>query len=240
MPVEVIACLDAEDEAAAVIERMAGLIARGAKPGDCAVIFRTNAQSRPFEDALRRAGLRYVLVGGTKFYDRREVRDFLAYLMVAHNPRNEVALLRIINYPHRGIGRETVVRLHEESIRRKAPMIDVLRDAASVPGMGERQTRAVDAFLSLLSDAGRWFGPGRLADRRRSPAGRDRPGGGAARVGQGPGSGRAPGGERARGHRRDRQLRAGESEGRDWKAIWAACPFRAARRRPTTACPIGR
>ncbi len=162
-PVEVIACRDAEDEAAAVTERMAGLIARGAKPGDCAVIFRTNVQSRPFEDALRRAGLRYVLVGGTKFYDRREVRDFLAYLMVAHNPRNEVALLRIINYPHRGIGRETVVRLHEESIRRKAPMIDVLRDAASVPGMGERQTQAVDAFLSLLSDAGRWFGPGRLA-----------------------------------------------------------------------------
>jgi superfamily I DNA/RNA helicase len=162
-PVEVIACRNGDDEAAAVAERMAGLITRGVKPGDCAVIFRTNVQSRPFEDALRRAGLRYVLVGGTKFYDRREVRDFLAYLMVVQNPRNEVALLRIINYPHRGIGRETVVRLHEESIRRKAPMIEVLRGAASVPGMTERQVRAVDAFLTLLSDAERYFGPGRLA-----------------------------------------------------------------------------
>ena len=98
---------DEGEEAAYVIRRIGAHIASGTPPGDIAVMYRTNAQSRAVEDALVRRGIAYHIVGGTRFYERREVRDVLAYLRLAHNPSDEISLQRVINVPPRGIGKTT-------------------------------------------------------------------------------------------------------------------------------------
>jgi DNA helicase-2/ATP-dependent DNA helicase PcrA len=95
---------DEGEEAAYVVRRIEQMCARGRDYRDFAVMYRTNAQSRALEDALVRRGIAYQLVGATRFYDRREVRDALAFLRLAHNPLDEVSLQRVINVPPRGIG----------------------------------------------------------------------------------------------------------------------------------------
>jgi DNA helicase-2/ATP-dependent DNA helicase PcrA len=94
-------------------------------PREIAVLYRTNAQARPFEEALRLAGVRYRVVGGTSLFDRKEVRDLIAYLRAALNPRDEVSLLRIVNVPARGIGDTTVARAQELARARKCTVWDV-------------------------------------------------------------------------------------------------------------------
>src|SRR5262249_23872685 len=94
-------------------------------PREIAILYRTNAQARPFEEALRLAGVRYRVVGGTSLFDRKEVRDLVAYLKAALNPRDEVALLRIVNVPARGIGDQTVAKAQELARARKGTVWDV-------------------------------------------------------------------------------------------------------------------
>ena len=106
---------------------------------EIAVLYRTNAQARPFEEALRLAGVRYRVVGGTSLFDRKEVRDLLAYLRAALNPRDEVSLLRIVNVPARGIGDATVARAQELARERKAPVWEIFHE--------EPRTQA---FVALL------------------------------------------------------------------------------------------
>ncbi|MFQ5734592.1 MAG: ATP-dependent helicase, partial [Planctomycetaceae bacterium] len=100
-------------------------------PADFAVLFRTNEQPRIFETEFRRAGLRYVLLGSQSFFDRKEVRDVLAYLKFLAQPSDEMSLLRIINTPARGIGRSTVEKLLERAVRRKQSLWDAIPDAAA-------------------------------------------------------------------------------------------------------------
>lgn len=103
---------DESDEAAFVASTIQRLIAqREAKLGDCAVMYRTNAQSRALEDAFVARGMPYRLVGGTRFYQRREIKDALAYLRLAHNPADNVSLGRVINVPPRSIGEKTIAAL---------------------------------------------------------------------------------------------------------------------------------
>jgi DNA helicase-2/ATP-dependent DNA helicase PcrA len=105
---------DEEDEGAAIEGRIQKLKSEeGYRRRDCVILYRTNAQSRALEDALRRAGLPYQIVGGTRFYERREVRDILAYLKLAINPADQVSLARVINVPRRGIGKTSVERLFQ-------------------------------------------------------------------------------------------------------------------------------
>jgi superfamily I DNA/RNA helicase len=165
IPVTVLACKDSEDEANAVVERIIGLVASDkAKPADCAVIFRTNAQSRPFEDVLRRHRMRYVVIGGMRFYDRKEVRDLVAYLQAIHNPLDEVSLLRVVNFPSRGIGHETIHKLQAASLAGRRPLAEVMAHAAEVPGVGERQARALGEFLGFLDQMRERFTPGHIAE----------------------------------------------------------------------------
>ncbi|MBE3119948.1 MAG: UvrD-helicase domain-containing protein, partial [Candidatus Atribacteria bacterium] len=105
--------LDDYSEAAFVVDTIASLVAsRTCEPGDCAVMYRTNAQSRLLEEAFLQARLPYRLVGAQRFYGRREVKDIIAYLRLVHNPADEISLDRVINLPPRGIGDKTVLALH--------------------------------------------------------------------------------------------------------------------------------
>ncbi len=107
---------DDRQEAAFVVETIASQIARQqAAAGDFAIMYRTNAQSRLLEEAFLRAGLPYKLVGAQRFYGRREVKDVIAYLRLAHNPRDEVSLTRVLNTPPRGIGSKTVYALRTQA-----------------------------------------------------------------------------------------------------------------------------
>ena len=111
-PVRLISVYDEQEEALAVCGEIEMLIGReGFSLSDCAVLYRTNAQSRAFEDVLLRRGIPYRLVGGLRFYERREVKDVLAYLRLIANPRDSVFFGRVVNVPRRKIGDRTVAEL---------------------------------------------------------------------------------------------------------------------------------
>lgn len=168
-PIAVLGCPAGEDEAAVVVGRIAALVTSGkCRPGDCAVMFRTNAQSRLFEDVLQRDRIPYVVIGGMRFYDRKEVRDLLAYLSCMYNRRDEVSLLRVINYPPRGIGRETIRRLQGESMKKKENLSQTLERAATVEGVAPRQAAAVGRFLEVLGHGRGLLRRGKLADGVKS------------------------------------------------------------------------
>src|SRR6185437_13274430 len=133
---------------------------------DFAVMYRTNAQSRALEEALIRAGIRYQLVGGTRFYERREVKDVLAYLRLVHNPYDIVSLTRVLNVPGRGIGTKTVQQLERWSQTLGVPMYTALQilvaqesgkksealpDASRHPA-ASRQAKAIVEFVGILDE----------------------------------------------------------------------------------------
>jgi DNA helicase-2/ATP-dependent DNA helicase PcrA len=143
--------LPGEDEEAAHVAKAIGQrLARGVRPDEVAVLYRTNGQSRPFEEALRARGIGYEVVGGSEFFDRREVRDVLAYLKVLANPADEVSLLRIVNVPARGIGDVTMEHLVAHARSRGVPLADVLEAPSSVPGLTPGAARAVQEFSELI------------------------------------------------------------------------------------------
>ncbi|PIV80271.1 ATP-dependent DNA helicase PcrA, partial [bacterium CG17_big_fil_post_rev_8_21_14_2_50_64_8] len=109
--------VDEQDEAARVVDIVRQETAAGMSRGDVTVLYRTNAQSRALEDALRRGRLPYQIVGSLQFYERKEVRDLLAYLKLVANPADTVALQRVINTPRRQIGDTTVGRLLDLAAR---------------------------------------------------------------------------------------------------------------------------
>jgi DNA helicase-2/ATP-dependent DNA helicase PcrA len=147
---ELVRILVSEDdlaEAETVGQHMRRLLARY-RPADLAVIYRTNAQSRPFEQVLARERIPHVLVGGRKFYERMEVRDILAYLRVTLNPDDDVALLRIVNTPSRGLGDKAVDSMRREAAAHGLP----LREAARRLGRGSGRTSNAFAGFSALLD----------------------------------------------------------------------------------------
>lgn len=118
---------------------------------DCAVFYRTNAASRVLEDSFRRANVPYVLVRGTAYYEREEVRNAMAYLRTIANPLDSVSLERIINTPARGISDQTVARFREAVELGAAPtLIDALRSPAAAPGLNARAVQAVARFVQQL------------------------------------------------------------------------------------------
>jgi DNA helicase-2/ATP-dependent DNA helicase PcrA len=117
--------------------------------GDVAVFYRTNAQSRVVEEALMRSGIPYKVIGGTKFYDRREVKDALAYLRAVANPADEVSVKRVLNVPKRGVGDTTVGRLDVWANAQGVPFMDALRHAAEA-GVGPSSQRGVAQFVALI------------------------------------------------------------------------------------------
>lgn len=142
---------DERDEARYVIENMQKLqLNEGAKLGDMAVLYRTNAQSRVFEEMLIKSGIAYTMVGGTKFYERKEIKDALAYLRLLYNPHDSLNLLRIINVPRRGIGDATMARLQEYANASGQSLFEVVTNAADVPGLASRFANKLDELSGLL------------------------------------------------------------------------------------------
>ncbi len=154
---------DPEEEAQHVVDTIARLVLKGeARPGDCAVMYRTNAQSRALEEAFIRAGLPYRLVGATRFYARREIKDLLAFLRVVHNPADSASLLRILNVPPRGIGAQTAQMLEGAARARGVPVWQIVEEVAQsqdhpplLPGrVAQTVSLRVAAFHRMVS---RWL-----------------------------------------------------------------------------------
>ena len=138
------------DEAAFVAKEIDDLADQGVKPGDVAVFYRTNAQSRAIEEVLVRVGLPYKVVGGTRFYERREVKDALAYLRVVSNPTDTVNLRRILNTPKRGIGDRAEACVAALAERERIPFVAALGRAEDAPGIATRSVAAIKGFTALL------------------------------------------------------------------------------------------
>ncbi len=141
------------DEAAFVAEEVDRLSDEGdAKPGQVAVFYRTNAQSRVFEEVFIRVGLPYRVVGGVRFYERREVRDLLAYLRLIANPADEVSLRRVLNVPKRGIGERAEEYVAGYAARTRISFAEALRTPQDVPGLAARSAAAIAGFNELVGD----------------------------------------------------------------------------------------
>ncbi|KIH76187.1 DNA helicase-2 / ATP-dependent DNA helicase PcrA [Geoalkalibacter ferrihydriticus] len=149
--VDYLLCEDEEDEARAVMERIHGeRFRQELSYSDFAILYRTNVQSRSFEEQLRYENIPYVLIGGQQFFDRKEVKDCIAYLKVLVNPRDEVNLLRILNYPKRGIGETTADRLIRHSAKHSLPLWQVLKEAAGLEDLGEKAQESIAGFVTLM------------------------------------------------------------------------------------------
>jgi len=141
------------DEAAFVAEEVDRLTDAGeATPGQVAVFYRTNAQSRVFEEVFIRVGLPYRVVGGVRFYERREVRDLLAYLRLIANPADEVSLRRVLNVPKRGIGDRAEEYVAAYAARMSISFAEALGTPGEVPGLAARSAAAIAGFNALVGD----------------------------------------------------------------------------------------
>ncbi len=145
-------CDDEISEAEAVVHKLR--ILQAGNPalnwGDISVLYRTNAQSRVLEESLVRWNIPYIVVGGLRFYDRREIKDILAYLKLLINPSDSVSLLRILNVPKRGIGKTTVQRLNDASSQLGIPLWEVVSDPEAIRSLGGRSAKGLLSFRELI------------------------------------------------------------------------------------------
>jgi DNA helicase-2/ATP-dependent DNA helicase PcrA len=164
--VRVFCAEDEEREASAVVDDICERARRGeTRFRDCAILFRTQTQPRLFEAALRERAVPYVLVGGPSFFDRKEVRDLLAYLRLLANPKDEVSLLRIVNRPARGIGRSTVDRVLERAAAERIAAAEAFDRATEMPAAARAGWEELRATLTRLgAQDPRHALPGRIRD----------------------------------------------------------------------------
>lgn len=143
--------VDERDEARFVVEQILELQKEErVSLGDVAVLYRTNPQSRIFEEMLIKSGLPYVMVGGQKFYDRKEVKDILAYLRVLYNPNDTLSLLRIINVPRRGIGDATIAKLQACARENEANLFEIVSNPSLVKGLSSRFVSKLEELASAV------------------------------------------------------------------------------------------
>jgi len=150
MPIEY-AQLDNEiDEANLVAEEIIRLMEEGHNLRDFAVFYRTNAQSRVLEDAFRKAKINYAIVGGVRFYERKEIKDILSYLKVIVNPLDSLNLKRILNIPHRGIGKRTLSYLEEYAHRYSKSLFETLTKVREIKAVPSRLSSRIEDFINLI------------------------------------------------------------------------------------------
>src|SRR4051795_9853014 len=156
---------DEHDEARFVSEEIDKLSDTGtARPGDVAVFYRTNAQSRVFEEVFIRVGMPYKVVGGVRFYERREVKDALSYLRILVNPADDISLRRILNVPKRGIGDRAEACVQALAQREKLTFFDALRRAEEAPGIATRSLNSIRGFVGMVEELQSMVDAGERAD----------------------------------------------------------------------------
>jgi DNA helicase-2/ATP-dependent DNA helicase PcrA len=148
-PITIFTATDERDEARYVVEKLIGL---GEARSDAAVFYRTNAQSRALEEALVQARIPYTIVGTTRFYERREIKDLVAYLRFVHNPDDDVSLARVINVPARGIGRVTWERLRAAAAERGVSVWSCVRAGLAAPLLGTAARGKIERFAATATD----------------------------------------------------------------------------------------
>jgi DNA helicase-2/ATP-dependent DNA helicase PcrA len=135
---------------------IAGIIAdlvdrEGKRYGDCAIFYRTHAQSRILEEALLRRYIPYRIIGARRFYERKEIKDLVAYLKLACNPNDRLSFRRIINVPRRGIGDKTLEKLEEEASRQGLPVLEALSDVSLISGISKKVAASLEDFYGKLT-----------------------------------------------------------------------------------------
>ena len=150
--VSLIEALSEKDEAKKIERRIRDVHAReGLTYNDFAVLYRTNAQSRSIEDALRKENVPYRVIGGTSFYQRKEIKDVLAYLKLIVNPNDTASVQRVINYPRRGIGRKTQERLQRHANQHGLSLWQAVEEVETIDTLGTRAVNAVSSFRHLIA-----------------------------------------------------------------------------------------
>jgi len=150
-PVSLVAAYDAHEEARLIVDKISREFRKGERKfGDFAILYRINAQSRSLEDGLRLEGIPYIIVGGIKFYERKEIKDVLAYLRVLVNPTDAISLKRIINYPVRGIGEATINKIDAFAREHKLTFLEALARVKEIPKLSKRAQDRITAFVRLL------------------------------------------------------------------------------------------
>lgn len=146
----VLECGDENEEAREIAAQIRSIKARGSAYGDCAIFYRMNFMQRALESALRLGGVPYQVVGGLEFYQRREIRDLVAYLRLLVNPRDDQAFLRVVNAPLRGVGQTTAGRLVQFGQDRRISLREVLRSAEAVATVRGRAKKGLAEFAGML------------------------------------------------------------------------------------------
>ena len=143
--------VDERDEARFVIEQLQNLQrTENKKLGDMAILYRTNTQSRIFEEMLIKSGISYNMVGGLKFYERKEIKDIIAYLRVIFNPADSLSLLRIINVPKRGIGDASLAKIQAYAAANNVSLFEAVSNAAVIDGLSSRFVSKLDDLAGII------------------------------------------------------------------------------------------
>ncbi len=161
--VKVVAVPNDDEEARYVAKQVKLALAEGLPPDEVAILYRVNGQSRPLEEALRNEEVWYEVVGGTEFFERREVKDVVAYFKAIANPHDEAALLRIVNVPARGIGDVTMERLNAWAFGQHLPLWEAMKRAGEAPELPRGAAPALRGFVELMERYRARFDRGNLA-----------------------------------------------------------------------------
>ncbi|MEF9951281.1 MAG: DNA helicase PcrA [Clostridium sp.] len=139
------------EESSFIADKLQSYINDGFSAKECAILYRTNAMSRILEESLMNRGVPYKIIGGLKFYDRKEVKDIIAYLRVINNPADAISLERIVNVPKRGIGDASVERVKEYALQIDSSLYSTMIDIEEVPALNKRAINAIEKFISIMN-----------------------------------------------------------------------------------------
>lgn len=143
--------LDEREEANFVANKIEQLLVEGYKPKDFAILYRTNAQSRTFEEVFMRRQIPYKIVGGLRFYDRKEIKDIVAYLNLIQNPADDLSLKRIVNVPKRGIGNATLEKVEAYANQKGESIYKALLELDEIPNLSTRAKNNLKSFLDMIN-----------------------------------------------------------------------------------------